>query len=50
VQLGVFYVPFYGTASAIHHMDASGRIAQASERALDIEVAPSDATSTRHSR
>jgi hypothetical protein len=50
VQLGVFYVPFYGTASGIHHMDASGLSAQASERALDVEVAASEATSTRHSR
>jgi hypothetical protein len=42
VDLGLFYAPFYGTASGIHHMDSTGLRAQASRDVFDIEVAPSD--------
>ena len=42
VGLGQFYVPFYGTASGIHHMDASGMRGQMTFDAFDVEVAPSD--------
>jgi hypothetical protein len=42
VELGSFYIPFYGTASGIHHMDASGIRGQMSRDTFDVEVAPSD--------
>ena len=42
VGLGRFYVPFYGTASGIHHVDASGMRGQMSRDVFDVEVAPSD--------
>jgi hypothetical protein len=42
VQLGLFYGPFYGTASGIHHMDGSGLRAQVNAEVFDVEVAPSD--------
>lgn len=33
---------FYAQASGMHHFDAGGLVSQASEQAIDVEVAPSE--------
>jgi hypothetical protein len=42
VGLGKYYPLFYAQASGMHHFDAGGLVAQASDHAIDVEVSPSE--------